>query len=285
MQAFGFAYKRKSLEMRTIVFIFAYILPSILATQAIAAPIQRPDWGKIFEQYAAVGTVVLVDERQTPPQTLVFNPQRAQQRYSPASTYKIPHTLFALDAELVRDEFQIFPWDGVPRSFAAHNQNQTLRSAMRHSAVWVYEGFARQLGEGKATRYLQKIAYGNATAHTQTGDYWIDGDLAISAYEQVGFLRQLYHNALPFKLADQRLTKDVLLGQAEDDWILRAKTGWQGHYGWWVGWVEKPEGAVFFALNIDTPNRMDDLYKRQAIGRAVLQTVAALPPTATKTKD
>ena len=86
MQAFGFAYKRKSLEMRTIVFIFAYILPSILATQAIAAPIQRPDWGKIFEQYAAVGTVVLVDERQTPPQTLVFNPQRAQQRYSPACT-------------------------------------------------------------------------------------------------------------------------------------------------------------------------------------------------------
>lgn len=101
----------------------------------------------------------------------------------------------------------------------------------------------------------------------------------------MGFLRQLYHNALPFKLADQRLTKDVLLVQAEDDWILRAKTGWQGHYGWWVGWVEKPEGAVFFALNIDTPNRMDDLYKRQAIGRAVLQTVAALPLTATKTKD
>ena len=101
--------------------------------------------------------------------------------------------------------------------------------------------------------------------------------MAISAYEQVDFLRRLYRNTLPFKLADQRLCKDVMLVQAEGDWILRAKTGWVGRYGWWVGWVEQPTGAVFFALNIDTPKRMDDLYKRQAIGKEVLRLLKALP--------
>ena len=46
-------------------------------------------------------------------------------------------------------------------------------------------------------------------------------------------------------------------------YCIRAKTGWEGRMGWWVGWVEWPTGPVFFALNIDTPNRMDDLFKRR----------------------
>lgn len=37
---------------------------------------------------------------------MVFNEPRAQKRFYPASTYKIPHTLFALDAGLVKDESQ-----------------------------------------------------------------------------------------------------------------------------------------------------------------------------------
>ncbi len=69
-----------------------------------------------------------------------------------------------------------------------------------------------------------------------------------------------------------------MIVEAKRDWILRAKTGWDGQMGWWVGWVEWPTGPVFFALNIDTPNRMEDLHKREAIARAILQSVNALPP-------
>ncbi|MDF5750937.1 class D beta-lactamase, partial [Klebsiella quasipneumoniae] len=36
--------------------------------------------------------------------------------------------------------------------------------------------------------------------------------------------------------------------------------------------------SVFFALNIDTPHRMDDLFKREAIVRAILGSIEALPP-------
>ena len=71
------------------------------------------------------------------------------------------HTLFALDAGAARDEFQVFRWDGIKRSFAAHNQDQDLRS-MRNSTVWIYELFAKEIGEDKARRYLKQIDYGNA---------------------------------------------------------------------------------------------------------------------------
>jgi beta-lactamase class D len=45
-----------------------------------------------------------------------------------------------------------------------------------------------------------------------------------------------------------------------------------------VGWVETPQGAVFFALNIDTPRRLEDLPKREQIVRAVLRSMELLEP-------
>lgn len=131
----------------------------------------RPDWGLYFEKYEAVGTMVVVDGRDSSLARYAYKLPRALQRYSPASTYKIPHTLFALDAGLVADEFQIFPWDGVERSYAPHNQDQNLRSAIRNSALWVFEYFASKLGEDKARAYLEKINYGNNDPSTDAGAY------------------------------------------------------------------------------------------------------------------
>ena len=68
-----------------------------------------------------------------------------------------------------------------------------------------------------------------------------------------------------------------MIVEAGRNWILRAKTGWEGRMGWWVGWVEWPTGPVFFALNIDTPNRTGDLAKREQIARKILQSIDALP--------
>lgn len=239
---------------------------------------ERSDWEKYFNEFNAKGTIVVVDERANVRSTLVYDEKRARQRYSPASTFKIPHTLFALDAGAVRDEFQSFRWDGIERGFAGHNQDQDLRSAMRNSTLWVYQLFAEKIGKEKAKRYLTKLNYGNADPTTKRGDYWVDGNLAISAYEQISFLKNLYRNELPFRIEHQRLVKDIMIVEARRNWILRAKTGWQGPMGWWVGWVEWPTGSVFFALNIDTPNGMADLHKREQIVRAILRSVEALPP-------
>lgn len=263
--------KLQSLAIFLIALVF---LTSAHAQEVIQ---ERADWQKFFSDFKAEGTIVIADERESSRATWVFNPERAKKRYSPASTYKIPHTLFALDSGAVRDEFQIFKWDGVQRSFAAHNQDQNLRSAMRNSTIWVYEIFAKEIGEKKAKRYLQQIDYGNTDPSTSKGNYWVDGNLQISAYEQIQFLKKLYRNELPFRLEHQRLLKDVMITGAGRDWILRTKTGWEGRYGWWVGWIEWPNGTVFFALNIDTPNRLDDLYKREAIVRAILQSIEAAP--------
>lgn len=252
---------------------------SMLAVASYAAdPITiRSDWSKHFREFKATGAIIVRDERANAKHTSVYDLDRVNRRYSPASSFKIPHALFALEAGLVKDEFQVFRWDGTKRNIDAWNADQDLRSSMRGSVVWVYQGFARGIGEGKAKAYLENIGYGNADPSGGKDGYWIDGNLRVSALEQVNFLQRLYRNDLPFQVEHQRLVKDIMIVEAGDGWILRAKTGWEGRMGWWVGWVEWREGPVFFALNIDTPNRMDDLYKRRAIAESVLRSIGALP--------
>jgi beta-lactamase class D len=251
-----------------------------LSQAALAGPQRQEmvEWSRYFSEADAQGSIVVLDGRGKSETVRVYNTARAERRYSPASTFKIPHSLFALDAGLLRDEFQVIPWDGVKRSQPAWNEDQNLRSAMRNSAVWVYERFAKQLGDAREVAYMRKIDYGNALA---TGDkpFWVEGDLAISSFEQIAFLQRLYRNQLPFSVEHQRLVKDVMVNEAGADWILRAKTGWTGKIGWWTGWVEWPTGPVFFAFNMDTPNRLADLPKRQSITRNVLRSIGAIAGT------
>jgi len=248
---------------------------SFFATASAQSWMERLDWASFFADAGVKGTIVIVDERVK--ENLVYDEDRARRRYIPASTFKIPHALFALDAGVVRDEFQVFPWDGTKRDIEAWNQDQNLRSSMRYSTVWVYQLFARQIGEERERAYLQRIGYGNADPSGGIDRFWLDGGLAISAHEQIEFLQRLYRNELPFKIEHQRLVKDLMINEAGREWILRAKTGWGSQMGWWVGWVEWREGTVFFALNIDMPNGSKDAPKREAIGRAALQAIKALP--------
>ena len=261
--------------IRIVLAFLILIAPAVTFGEAFQ---ERSDWSHFFSDEGVEGTIVIVDERVKA--FWVYREIRAQTRYSPASTFKIPHALFALDSGVIRDEFQIIPWDGVPRYYASWNRDQDLRSSMRDSVVWVYQQFAQAIGEEAEKGYLKKINYGNADFSGEVDTFWLDGSLKISAYEQVAFLQRLYRNELPFRVEYQRLVKDIMIVEAERDWILRAKTGTIGYskpgLGWYVGWVECTDGPVFFALNIDLPND-SDIAKRIEITRSILRSIQALP--------
>ena len=267
--------------MDRVAFVFMAMLALAPAAVAAGALHERPDWAQFFQRAGVGGTIVIVDQRAGKDAHLVYGAERARTRFIPASTFKIPHALFALDAGIVRDEFQVFRWDGTKRDIESWNRDQDLRSSMRNSTVWVYQQFARELGEERERAYLGKVGYGNADPSGGVDTFWLSGNLSISADEQVAFLQRLYRNELPFRLEHQRLVKDVMIVEAGRTWVLRAKTGWAARakprVGWWVGWVEWPDGPVFFALNIEMPNDADDLPKREAIAREVLKSIGALP--------
>ena len=264
-------------RIRLITCFFLALISSLLCGETQL--VERDDWEHFFKKFEVEGTIVVADERGPKTSLAAYALDRAKTRFPPASTFKIPHALFALDAGIVRDEFQIFRWDGVKRFHPVWNRDQNLRSSMQHSVVWVYEEFAEELGEKREGDYISKVDYGNGKP---TGDrpFWIKGELRISAIEQISFLQRLYWNQLPIKVEHQRLVKDIMIVEAGANWILRAKTGWTGKLAWWVGWIETPKGAIFFAANIDTLNKKRDLVKREKLPRAILTSIGAFPEKA-----
>jgi beta-lactamase class D len=258
--------------------ILALLLCANITHASAESRQERPEWERFFQEAGATGTIVVLDGRTG--EHFQYGNERTTTRYIPASTFKIPHALFALDAGIVHDEFDVFRWDGTDYMRSAWNADQTLRSSMRNSTVWVYRQFALQLGEERERTYLAKIGYGNADPSGGVDRFWLDGPLRISAVEQVEFLEDLYYNRLPFSREHQYLVKDIMIVEAGRDYIVRAKTGWgatdTADIGWWVGWVETTKGPVFFALNIDMPGKEADAPKRESIARAVLTSLGAL---------
>lgn len=262
------------------------MIVSMFSAASASSLHERLEWEKYFSDRHTVGTIYIVDERPEGGK-FVYNRDRAIRRFTPASTFKIPHALFVLDAGIVEDEFQVFPWDGIERSVgvdrydAVWNSSQTLPSSMRYSVVWLYQQFAREIGSEREIDYMSRLDYGNASVGEAIDRFWLDGSLEISAIEQVTFLQKLYRNQLPFAVEHQRLVKDIMITEAGSDYKIRSKTGWgtpenSDGVGWYVGWVERDDGAIFFAANINMPNRQADLPKRTSIVKEILQSIDAL---------
>ncbi len=209
---------------------------------------------KLFEAENITGTMLIESLDGT--KQFVYNDERAKMPLLPASTFKILHTLIALDQGVVNAD-SIIPWDGVERSIKAWNQDQTLGSAYKSSCVWCYQSFARHIGIETYNQYLKKLHYGNEKTGTHVERFWLDGDLRISAYEQIAFLKRIYNNDLPFTQEHLDLLKFIMIDEEKEGYTLRAKTGWatpEGaeHHGWYVGYVTSSKGVYFFATNLVT---------------------------------
>ncbi len=185
---------------------------------------------------------------------------RAGTGFIPASTFKIPHTLIALETGVAESlDAPVFKWDGKERGFsgqpiAAWNRDQSLRDAFRNSAVWVYQDVARRIGPTRMQKVLDAFRYGNRDLSGATLDtFWLTGRLRITALEQIRFLASLRAKSLPVSERAQTLVHEAMEVERTDDYVLRGKTGWSSdaRLGWFVGWIESGNGSRLFALNID----------------------------------
>lgn len=61
--------------------------------------------------------------------------------FSPASTFKIPNTLIALNEGVVTKD-SVIVWDKKIREYESWNKDQTLLTAFKSSCVWCYQEFA-----------------------------------------------------------------------------------------------------------------------------------------------
>jgi beta-lactamase class D len=274
---------RKGRPVRATIGIAALLLGPSLLSGCTAYPAQRVDPNFAAE---AKGCAALVDSARSTfvlhevrtGRTLVCNASRASQRFTPASTFKIPHALIALESGVVTDENARFVWDVRPRGVSAWDKDTSLAEAIAPSTVWVFQTIARRLGHAREAEAVRRLDYGNLDVGEPRNlpHFWLSGPLAISASEQVRFLTRLRAGALDAGRRNQLRTVAMLrVRNCGPNCIVYGKTGAmlpiddegflrQGESsllppdrertGWFVGWVERPVnagGPVIFAHNLD----------------------------------
>lgn len=120
-------------------------------------------------------------------------------KLSPASTFKIPHALIALETGVIEPN-TVQAWDGTKHpNRPAWEANHVLESAIKNSVLWFFQRTAVKIGPARMRTFLERFRYGNMDTSGPPDRYWINGRLRISADEQVAFLRRFYARDLGIK--------------------------------------------------------------------------------------
>ena len=250
----------------------------LLSIQAYAAGWEEDSRiGELFKSAGMKGTFVLYDV--TTQRLTGHDRVRAETRYVPASTFKIPNTLIGLSVGAVKNVDEILAYGGRPQPIKAWEKDMSLRQAIVISNAAIYQELARRIGLDRMRDGVSKLDYGNKSVGSVVDQFWLVGPLEVSAIEQTEFLAKLAQNGLSFQKEIQERTREIIRLEQSDDWTLYGKTGWQNvpnpGVGWWVGWVEKRGRVYAFAVNIDI-QKASDAGKRVELGRGSLKVLGIL---------
>lgn len=254
------------------------LVPEAAATAALAGASSPSriliDVGGRFRKHALTGTFALLSVQDDT--LLIHNPARADEEFLPASTFKVPNSLIALEAGAVADENVVLTWDAKKHSVGPQSswKDQSLRTALPASAVWFYQEMARRVGETKMKEWLDRIGYGNRSTAGGLDQFWLSGGLRITPRQQMEFVRRLHADELPFSERTRRIVKDILVLETTPEYVLRGKTGvarpdGQSGVGWFVGWIERGGRAWIFVSNIAMDANMD-LALRKSVALEIL---------------
>ncbi|MBL7742476.1 MAG: class D beta-lactamase [Chitinophagaceae bacterium] len=186
--------------------------------------------------------------------------------YLPASTFKIINSLIGLQTGKISNDSMVIRWDSVVRRVADWNQDLTMYKAFRVSAVNYYQEVARRVGKDTMQFWLDSIKYGAKTdtekviIRSAVDSFWLDNSVKITPDQQLGIVKKLYFDQLPFFKSYQEMVKRAMLFENNTNYRLGYKTGWgfkeNGNaIGWLVGWIEENNHPYFFVLNIESPDK------------------------------
>jgi len=221
--------------------------------------------GKFFSDNKVTGSFALLNNNNG--NFTVYNIDRFRDSsFLPASTFKIVNSLIGLQTGVITNDSMVIKWDGVQRSIPDWNRDLSMYQAFRVSAVPYYQEVARRIGRDTMQQWLDTLSYGTRKITSKIDTFWLDHSLKISMDEQLGLVKKLYFNELPFHRINQEIVKKAMLFENVPAYQLSYKTGWgfwdpvhRRHIGWVVGWIVENNHPYFFVLNLESSEQNFDM--------------------------
>ena len=193
---------------------------------------------------------------------------------APASTFKIPHALIALQTGVI-DASTTIKWDGNKYDFETWQKDHTLDSAMKSSVYPFFQRTATMIGDERMRGSLASLRYGADPFRGDVTTFWTNGNLVVSPLDQLSFLKRMFGGTLPIDRRHVEAVKATLVMPAGrisnaagiHDFPLkwpkgtrvRAKTGNGRINGervsWLVGHLESAGNEYVFAARVRSSDR------------------------------
>jgi beta-lactamase class D len=229
-----------------------------------------------FDSALVTGSFGLFDNGQS--HFTIYNLTRFRDSaYLPASTFTIVSSLIGVQIGVVKDGTTVIPWDHVVTGSTGCNQDLSMEQAFQQSCVNWFQELARRIGRDTMKKWIDTLGYGNKDMDGPIDSFWLNNRLTITADEELGLVKKLYFDQLPFFQRTQRVVRGMMLMEDNANYKLSYKTGWgfakDGHsIGWIVGWIEENKHPYFFVLNLGSADPNLDLTNvRLLILRGILK--------------
>ncbi|HLD51958.1 MAG TPA: penicillin-binding transpeptidase domain-containing protein [Sediminibacterium sp.] len=206
--------------------------------------------GKYFDSTGVKGTFALFDNGTG--DFTIYNLNRYKDSaYSPASTFKVVHSLIALETGVVSDEKMTIQLDSAV----------TMETAFKNSIVPYYQEVARRIGKDTMQFWLDSLQYGNHSIGKSIDSFWLNNTIKLTPDEQLGIMKRLFFNQLPFQKRTHEIVKRMMLRESNANYQLSYKTGLTynengDQLGWVIGWIEENKHPYFFVLNMEAPSNI-----------------------------
>lgn len=184
--------------------------------------------------------------------------------YLPAGTFNIVNALIGLQTGKIVNEKMIIPWDGVVRMLpngdtaTQWNKDQQMWEAFKFSATPYFQKTAASIGKDTLQHWLDSLGYASKNGKAiinKTDSFWLDNSVKITPDEQLGLVKKIYFDQLPFQRRAQDIVKKMMLKDENSNYSLSYSTAWaydeKGNtIGWIIGWIEENKHPYFFSLQL-----------------------------------
>lgn len=246
--------------------------PTAAPTATPAAPIlQEMDGAEFFGAWN--GAAVLYDPAAN--RYEIYNPDLAQTRRSPCSTFKILSSLIGLETGGIDPQDSTRAWIGETFWNADWNRDIGFPDAFRTSCVWYFREVIDEIGKETMQAELDRLSYGNCDLSDWEGrqntnnknpaltGFWIESSLRISPVEQVQVLERIFgEDSAHSEEAREALRQVMRLPDPEaGELAVYGKTGMGKAQGvvvdaWFTGFADADGRRVYFCVYLgETPEQ------------------------------
>lgn len=182
---------------------------------------------------------------------IVYNMSLDTSRFSPASTFNIPLSLIALQTGVVTDEKMVIPINSSDSTKSNMPNQLNIVEAFKQNSIPFFYNVANKIGHDTLSAWIDRLSYGNKSAGKNLDSFWMNNVLKISPDEQLGLLKHLYFDQLPYRKSVHLLVRDMMVKEDNSAYKLSycsslTKDEKNNDIFWCLGWIEENRHVYFF---------------------------------------